>query len=193
MRNVVQINMRYGTVPVPQLAPHMARIPGDAVPQTLARFIEGLWAQLAKDRPGQANDPHLTACGDFQLLAREDWLRLRGYAELPIHSWHIDSLFSLQGHASGIPEAMLPADCPVFHIHHPPGWANQGTLEGGIDVGLERNGDGMRLKVSGRDMPLLTSDEVSRFIGGMRLNPAATINGRDWGFAGVDFPVSHRA
>ncbi len=33
---------------------------------------------------------HTNACGDFTLLARDDWFRLRGYPEWPIFSWHID-------------------------------------------------------------------------------------------------------
>ena len=193
MRNVVQINMRQGTVPVPQLAAHTNAVPAGELPARLKQFIEALSRTLATQAPEQTKSPHMTACGDFQLLAREDWHRLRGYAELPIHSWHIDSLLELQGIASGLKEEMLPGDCPVFHIHHAPGWANQGTLEGGLDLAFGKQGDEHRLHVNGRDMPLLTMDEVDRFIAGIKLNPRATINGRDWGFAGTDFPMVTRA
>ena len=32
------------------------------------------------------------ACGDFTLLDRSSWNNLKGYCELPIYSWHLDSL-----------------------------------------------------------------------------------------------------
>ena len=32
------------------------------------------------------------ACGDFTLLDKDSWLNLKGYCELPIYSWHLDSL-----------------------------------------------------------------------------------------------------
>ena len=32
------------------------------------------------------------ACGDFTLLDKNSWLNLGGYCELPIYSWHLDSL-----------------------------------------------------------------------------------------------------
>jgi len=193
MRNVVQINVRHGTVPVPQLRPHVASMQAAQLPQVLEQFIEGVIKGLDEGMPNKKSMPHFTACGDFQLIAREDWHRLRGYAELPIHSWHIDSLLAIQGYSGGLRETMLPSRCPVFHIHHAPGWANQGTVEGGLDIALEREGDGLRFNVTGRDMPLLTSDEVDRFIGGMLHNPKATVNGRDWGLGDHDFRTVTRA
>ena len=33
------------------------------------------------------------ACGDFTLLDKVSWIDIKGYCELPIYSWHLDSLF----------------------------------------------------------------------------------------------------
>ena len=33
------------------------------------------------------------ACGDFTLLDKVSWIDIKGYFELPIYSWHLDSLF----------------------------------------------------------------------------------------------------
>jgi hypothetical protein len=189
-RNIVQVNTRYGTVPATRFTERIASLPLDELMPLLARFINGLLIELDGKKP---RGPHLTACGDFQLLAREDWARLRGYAELPIHSWHIDSLLAFQADAAGIAEAMLPTDCSVFHIHHASGWANQGNLEGGLDVALQRDNDSLVLSVIPRDMPLLVTNDVDRFITGIRHEPRATVNGRNWGFGDRTFETVTRA
>lgn len=61
------------------------------------------------------------ACGDFTLLSKRDWARLRGYPELPIFSLHIDSLLLYAAHYSGIEEICLKQ--PIYHIEHSRGWA----------------------------------------------------------------------
>lgn len=192
MRNIVQINMRYGTVPVPQLAAHVAETSTAELPHLLQALERGLSEKLKLERPYKHVLPHMVACGDFTLMAREDWFRLRGYAELPIHSWHVDSLLMLQGIGGGLRERMLPPGCGVFHIHHAPGWANQGMLEGGLDISLEQEGEGALLKIVGRDMPLLTMDEVDRFALDVVHDPKATVNDRDWGLANQDLPMVTR-
>ncbi len=63
---------------------------------------------------------HTNACGDFTLLSREDWARLRGYAEFEIFSWHLDSLFIYSCFHGGAKEVVLPM--PVYHIEHSGGW-----------------------------------------------------------------------
>ena len=45
---------------------------------------------------------HTNACGDFQLIARDDWFALRGYPEFDGFSLHIDSLFEHAAHHSGV-------------------------------------------------------------------------------------------
>lgn len=61
---------------------------------------------------------HTMACGDFQLLHRDDWARLRGYCELDTFSFHLDSLFALTCHYAGIEEVNLHNEYPHFHIDH---------------------------------------------------------------------------
>ena len=56
------------------------------------------------------------ASGDFQLLHRDEWMNLRGYPEMPVFSIHIDSLFQIQAHYSGMREVILPY--PTYHIEH---------------------------------------------------------------------------
>jgi FkbM family methyltransferase len=59
---------------------------------------------------------HLNACGDFQLMAREHWLDLRGYPEFPLESPSIESLLSMMAPSAGLRECVLPPQCCVFRL-----------------------------------------------------------------------------
>ena len=51
-------------------------------------------------------------------MAREHWLDLQGYAELPIYSSNIDTLLCWAAIYSGIAEVILPAPMRIYHIDH---------------------------------------------------------------------------
>jgi len=68
-------------------------------------------------------DPLFTnACGDFQLMHRDNWFELRGYPELDQYSFHLDSILEYQAHYSGIKEEILPNDQCIYHIEHGSGF-----------------------------------------------------------------------
>lgn len=60
---------------------------------------------------------HTNGCGDFTLLSKDDWFRLRGYPEWEIFSWHIDSVLLYQAHLSNIREKTLKK-IPHYHLDH---------------------------------------------------------------------------
>ena len=64
---------------------------------------------------------HTNACGDFTLLAREDWHRLRGYAEYEMYSFHLDSVFCHAAVAAGLKEVILNGPRKIFHLEHESG------------------------------------------------------------------------
>jgi len=66
--------------------------------------------------------PHTMACGDFTLLAREQWFALRGYPEYQLWSPHIDSLFLFMCEAAGLQEVVLPG--AMYHPAHSESWAS---------------------------------------------------------------------
>jgi hypothetical protein len=71
---------------------------------------------------------HTNACGDFTLLAREDWFRLRGYPEWPIFSWHLDSAILYAANAQDIRHTTLGPKYRIYHIDHSFGWSHaEGT------------------------------------------------------------------
>src|SRR5207248_2388406 len=86
---------------------------------SLARINElesvGVLRELEQFVVAQTEDLHLNACGDFQLMAREDWLNLRGYPELDVEE-HGDELLSAAAHYAGIREHVLPARACVFRL-----------------------------------------------------------------------------
>ncbi|AGB01518.1 hypothetical protein [Methanoregula formicica] len=61
---------------------------------------------------------HYNACGDFTLMAKEDWVALRGYPELEMYSLHIDSLFLMVAYFSGFRETALIPPLVAYHIEH---------------------------------------------------------------------------
>jgi len=70
------------------------------------------------DRKDLLPQLHTMACGDFQMMAREDWYKVRGYPELDSFSFHLDSLFSLMCHYQGLDEMTFSDGFPHYHIDH---------------------------------------------------------------------------
>lgn len=59
------------------------------------------------------------ASGDFQLLSRAQWSRLRGYFETSdVLSFEADSMLSYAAYAAGIREERIPEGLPVYKIAH---------------------------------------------------------------------------
>ncbi|MFC1908574.1 hypothetical protein ACFLXD_01700 [Chloroflexota bacterium] len=61
---------------------------------------------------------HTRACGDFQLMSRENWHLLRGYREADIPSAYADSLLSYASYAAGVTEVVLNEPLRLYHIDH---------------------------------------------------------------------------
>jgi hypothetical protein len=114
-------------VPRPAAAPWSARV-------VSLRAAEVDWMEFYKHQQraiGEMGRPaflHLFACGDFQMMAREHWFNMRGYAELDQYSMHLDSLLSYTAHHMGVHETMLVPPMRVFHIEHDvgTGWTPEG-------------------------------------------------------------------
>jgi hypothetical protein len=71
---------------------------------------------------------HTNACGDFTLLARDDWFDLRGYPEFDLFSMNIDSVFCYSAHYGGVLEEVLKDPVRIYHIEHAAGsgWTPEG-------------------------------------------------------------------
>src|SRR5207248_7928252 len=79
---------------------------------------------------------HTNACGDFTMLAREDWERLRGYAELQIFSMHLDSLLLYEAYYLGLRQLVLQG--AVYHLEHESGFKPDDAAIKTLNARLER-------------------------------------------------------
>jgi len=131
-----------------------------AVPARIRRLLDRASVRL-----------HTNACGDFTLMAKEDWFRVEGYPELPIFSLHIDSLLLYQAHYAGIGEAYLREE--VFHIEH--------------ESGFKPDEEGRRLLadwVDGAGIPQITNAQFAEWVVTMKRQSAPLpFNEANWGFA----------
>jgi hypothetical protein len=119
---------------------------------------------------------HTNACGDFTLMAREDWELTRAYPELERFSMHIDGLFLFQAHYAGVRQRFLPY--PIFHLEHGAGFRPDTHSVRELEERLERD-----------QIRQITNTEFLEWVVEMRATggPLA-FNGADWGFAGVELP-----
>jgi hypothetical protein len=145
----------------------------------------GLAVMYFRDLPVRFGIPrlHYNACGDFTLMAREDWDAMRGYPELEIFSLHIDSLFLMAAYFSGFREIVLPSSMAIFHIEH--------SIGSGITPGRGQRALFRRLDEDGipylswRDCVTLALGYKERMTGG---NGTVLYNDESWGLAGLDLP-----
>ena len=123
---------------------------------------------------------HTNACGDFTLMTRDDWFRLRGYPEWPIFSWHLDSVLLFAANAQDIQEVALGVRYRIYHIDHSigSGWSPQGAVQ--LFARLDKKG-----------IPYLSNDDLLRLQKTFAANPrAAIINDENWGL--IELPVMER-
>lgn len=112
---------------------------------------------------------HTNACGDFQLMHRDNWFALQGYAEWEIFSLHIDSMLEYCAYYAGIREKIL--DVPVYHVEHDAGWKPK------VDAQYKRRFSGIRT---------LTFEEVLMMARKMRAdNAPLLLNGPSWGLVDI--------
>ena len=117
---------------------------------------------------------HTNGCGDFTLLSREAWHRLRGYAEFGLWSMHLDALLCFTVVAAGHEQRVLPPPARLYHVEHGGSWAALSVAE--------------RLRLFER-RPWLDPTVVESAFEEMRFADAPTVfNGPGWGFGDEDLP-----
>jgi hypothetical protein len=122
---------------------------------------------------------HINGCGDFTLLDRETWYRLRGYPEWIAFSWHLDSVLLFQADANRVPFRSLPEEQCVYHVDHAGGW---------------RPGDQERLltRMAEKGIRVLSDEELNALHREMRdrrrRRQPVVFNAESWGLAGTELP-----
>ena len=173
--HIIRINSRYYVASIANLKALFTDIAHN--PTLLGYYFKNLLYKLRIPRL------HYNACGDFTLMAKEDWDALRGYPELEIFSLHIDSLFLMLAYFSGYTERALSAPHEIYHIEH--------SLGSGITPGEGQKRLFERLDMQGT--PYLSWRECVRLAveyRNKRENPAGIIeyNAETWGLHEEDLP-----
>lgn len=138
-----------------------------------ARRSVNQWLDYAAKHVYLVNDqrskgkPFTRACGDFVLMHRDDWFRLKAYPEIGRWSIFIDGLLLHAAWATGMTEVALPY--PLYHLYHGKAWnvtEELGSTYPSLDYKREYK-PWCRAMLSG----------------GRCITP----NGDDWGYAGERF------
>ena len=107
---------------------------------------------------------HTQACGDFTLMAREQWHTLGGYPELPSHAY-VDGLLCYMAASSGLRQVILQEPHRVYHQEH------AGMFLGSSD-----------------ERPVMDYQQYRAWCEEMvRTRRPLHVNGDDWGFGRESF------
>jgi hypothetical protein len=138
-----------------------------------------LGGSLRPARPGGGSSAlHTNACGDFTLLSREKWFDLRGYPELELFSFHLDSVFCYAAHHGGAPELVLEEPMRIYHIEHE---AGSGWTPEGHEKLFQRLA---ALRLESLEYPTVL--EWARQM--LRFRKPMIFNGEGWGLAELALP-----
>lgn len=154
-----------------------------ALPAKTLANPKGIASRIA-DGLRQMRVPFTNACGDFTAMSREDWYRVRGYAEWHVFSWHLDTLLVYQAIGCGVRARRLPRKARVYHIDHAGGFAPERAAE--LFERLREQGIPF---IPDDDLPRLHADiwEKKRSGQGLQFNETG------WGLASLQLPETQPA
>ena len=128
--------------------------------------------------PWQYPQLHTNACGDFTLMSKHDWDRIRGYPEWEIFSFHLDSVLLYVAHYAGIQEEILTDPMRVYHVEHASGWSPQVERDQSLNKRLAK------LKIP--QLSFEQFDAIARLM--EQTGQPLIVNHADWGMVAVDLP-----
>lgn len=169
-RHLAQVLRVRRSIPLRRYPAAFARLATRALHVRLIRWREQELRDRARIRL------HTNASGDFTLLAREDWQRVRGYAEFEMYSMHIDGLFLYQAHYHGISEDFL--NHRVYHVEHGGGFRPDAKGDESLDAQLEK-----------RALPQLSVETMFDWLVEMfESKQPKAFNDETWGLADAELP-----
>lgn len=108
------------------------------------------------------------ACGDFTLLDKNSWIDLKGYCELPIYSWHLDSLLLWEAKFKKYKFVDFDDEYYIYHINH----LTSGVLSVKEDLFESLNN---------KKIPYLTNEEFLKLASKFSKNPNHLKTNELWG------------
>ena len=98
------------------------------------------------------------ACGDFTLIDKNSWNTLKGYCELPIFSWHLDSLLLWEARFKNYNFHDFNDDYYIYHMNH-------------IKSGVVSEKTKLFENLDNEKIPYLTSDDFLDILLKLSKNP----------------------
>ncbi len=141
-------------------------------PTWRVRLLE--WLQNNNLVPVVTRPPlHLNGCGDFTLLHRDHWQKLRGYPQFEMYSMHLDSIFCTAASVLGLKEVILEDPLRIYHIEHGTGSGFKPEAVDALETRLQKSG-----------IASLSVPDFQKLALEMRRNKKPTIfNDENWGLA----------
>ncbi len=143
-------------------------------PAKLQRWSAQLASAVGKilTRPSRPK-LHVNACGDFTLMAREDWFELGGYPELELFSLHLDTLLCMMAYYGGIREHVFNDPMCIYHLEHRSSWTND------YQTNLE-----LMQQLDLRQVPVLAPQVLNAYLQQMAQQQSPIrFNAPNWGLA----------
>jgi len=168
-RNVLRIYKRWGT-----LDAKVGRYEEGAV--TWKTFVYDALMMISGRRSEKRL--HTNASGDFMLLSKEHWFRIRGYPQLEILAMHIDGLGCQIAYFEGAKQRVLTRPLEIFHIDH------------SVGDNWQPEGDGaLTARSKALDVPQLDYRQYRELAISMRRERRGIIvNDENWGLAEEALP-----
>jgi len=121
---------------------------------------------------------HTNSCGDFTMMSKDNWFKLRGYAEFEMYSFHIDSLFCHSAACIGIKELVIEDPVRIYHMEHSEGSGFTPETQQALWTRM------LKSKIS-----RLNDDDFWDLTLQMRAkNRSPVFNDENWGLAKFDLP-----
>ncbi len=118
---------------------------------------------------GENRNLFSNACGDFTMLHRDAWDKLRGYPEIPIWSIFLDGLLLHAAIGAGLHQVELSDPLRMYHIEHGGAWA--------VDHSKDKS-----------DVKLDYKTQYKPWCRSLLAGTATHVNPCDWGWAHVNLP-----
>jgi hypothetical protein len=105
---------------------------------------------------------HRNAAGDFFLMEKSWWFKLRGYPELHTHS-HIDAILCWMASSAGLTQSIVPLSYRLYHQRHD--------------------------RIAHRNFPQTDwRPWYERYLEAVKSKTPLVVNTEDWGYPQLDFP-----
>ena len=139
---------------------------------------------LAKGEIGEVQDMlnapqhfHANAPGDFLMMSRDDWMRVRGYPEAPYQD-EIDKYIMVEAFSAGMEQEIMMPPVASYHQYHSGSWGAAGELTADMasrpSLGTPKYiKDGVDMLTKGR--PITLSDDPNEL----------GCNNDKWGFGHI--------